>query len=159
KPMRVLVAYAPGGTPDVVSRFLATSMSASLGQSVTVENKPGAGGLPAVQELIRSAPDGYTMLICDVGQFAILPAMRPGTYDPVKEMQALAQATTNSVFIMVNNSVPVKNMQEFMALIKSKPGQFNYGTPGIGTVHHLFMEAVKAAYGLNMQHVPFKGSG
>ena len=159
RPMKVLVAYAPGGTPDVVSRFLGPLMTASLGQPIVVENKAGAGGLPAVQELIKSPPDGYTMLIADVSQYAILPAMRPGLYDPVRELQPLAQITTNSIFIMVNNTIPVKNMQEFLALVRAKPGQLNYGSPGVGTLHHLFMEAVKAAYGLNILHVPFKGSG
>ncbi len=158
KPMRVLVPYATSGTPDVTARFLGQQMSATLGQPMNVENRPGAGGLPAVQELIRSAPDGYTLLIADVGQYAILPALRPGSYDPVKDMQTIGQATTNSIFVMVTNRIPVKTMAEFIAFIRARPGQYSYGSAGVGTPHHLFMEAVKAAYGLDMFHVPYKGS-
>jgi len=157
--VRVLVGYAAGGAPDVVARSLGPQMGAALGQPITVENRPGAGGLPAMQELLRSAPDGYSMIITDVGGYAILPSMRPGVYDSVKDLHALGQATTNAVYITVNNKIPAKTMPEFIALVKSKPGQYNYGSAGIGTLHHLFMEAVKAAYGLDMQHVPYKGSG
>lgn len=159
KPVRVLVGYAAGGTPDVVARFLGQQMGTTLGQPIVVENRPGAGGLPAVQELLRSAPDGYTMQIIDVGGYAILPAMRPGAYDPVKDLQAIGQATTNAVYITVNNKIPAKTMPEFIALVKSRPGQFSYGSAGIGSLHHLFMEAVKVAFGLDLQHVPYKGSG
>ena len=158
KPMRVIVPYATSGTPDVVARFLGQQMSVTLGQPVNVENRPGAGGLPAVQELIRSAPDGYTMLIGDVGQYAILPALRPGSYDPVNDWRTLGQITINAVFVMVNNQIPAKTMPEFIALVKSRPGHYSYGSAGVGTVHHLFMEAIKVAYGLDMVHVPFKGS-
>ena len=158
KAMRVIVCYPPGGTPDVVARFLGQMMTASLGQAITVENKPGAGGIVGVTELINSAPDGYSMIIADVGPYAIAPAMTPGAYDPVKSLQPLGQVTTNSVFVMITPKIPAKNMQELLALIKSRPGLYNYSTPGVGTVHHLFGEALKAAYGLNLNHVPFKGS-
>jgi len=158
KPIKVLVPYAAGGTPDVVARFQANLLNATLGQPITVENKPGAGGLPAVQELMRSAPDGYTFMIADVGQYAIVPAMRPGVYDPIKDLQPLVQTMTNSVFLMSNTSIPVNNMKDLIALIKANPGKYSYGSPGIGTIHHLFMEATKIAYGLDVQHVPFKGS-
>lgn len=158
KSVRVIVCYPPGGTPDVVARFLGQTMGATLGQAITVDNKPGAGGIVGVTELINSAPDGYSMLIADVGPYAIAPAMRPGAYDPVKSLQPLGQVTTNSVFLMVTPKVPAKNMTEFLALIRSKPGEYNYSSPGIGTVHHLFGEALKAAYGLNLNHVPYKGS-
>lgn len=112
-----------------------------------------------MQETLRSPADGYTMVIADVGPFAIVPAMRPGVYDPVKDLQAIGQATTNAVYVMVNSDLPAQTMQEFVALVKSQPGKFNYGSPGIGTIHHLFMEALQSAFGLRLNHVPFKGSG
>ena len=158
RPIRLLVGVAQGGTPDVVSRFFSQLMSGPLGQQVVVENKMGAGGLVAAQELVKAAPDGYTMMVMDVGQYAIGPAMRPGTYDPVKDLQPLAQATTNAVFVTVSSRLPATTMQEFVTLVKSKPGEYTYGSVGVGTIHHLFMEALMSSFGLKMTHVPYKGS-
>ena len=156
--VRLLVPYAPGGQPDNIARALAPSISASLGQSFVIENRPGAGGLTAVQEVARSAPDGYTLLSADAGQWAVLPALRPGVYEFDKIMTPITLVNTSALYIAVRSAVPAKNIQEFLALVKSKPGEFSYGSSGNGSVHHLFTESFKAAMGLDIVHVPYKGS-
>ncbi len=158
RPIKLLIGYPPGGVPDTVGRAIAPVMQSLLGQPFIVENRPGAGGLTAVQEVLRSPADGYTLLSADSAQWAILPALRPGTYDPEKAFAPVAMVTTNSVYITVRSSLGVKSLQEFIALMKSKPGAFSYGSSGNGSVHHLFMESFKAAAGLDIQHVPYKGS-
>lgn len=157
KPVRMVIGFPPGGTPDVIARALAQPMGGALGQPILVDNKVGAGGLNGIQDLLRSPADGYSILMADVSVFAILPAMRPGVYDPTKDLIPLGNAITSPVYLMINSGVPAKTFPEFVDLAKSKPGQYSYGTPGVGTLHHFFMEAIKLHFGLNIQHVPFKG--
>ena len=133
-------------------------MSPLLGQPIVVENKPGAGGVPAMQELIRSPADGYTLSYSDAGLWAVQPALRPGLYDPLKEFAPLGTAVMSIIFVVVREDLGVKSIQELIALAKSKPGQLSYGSSGSGSLHHLFMESLKAHYGFDMVHVPYKAA-
>ncbi len=158
RPVKLLVGFLPGGIPDTIARAIAPAMTSLLGQSFVVENRPGSGGLAAAQELMRAPPDGYTLMSGSGSQWAILPALRPGLYDPEKALAPVALVSTNSLYIVVHTTMGVKSLPEFIALVKSKPGAFSYGSSGNGTVHHLFMESFIAAAGLNIQHVPYKGA-
>ena len=158
RPMRLVVLYPPGGQPDNIARTLAPSVSAMLGQQLVVDNRPGGSGLTGIQEVTRNPADGYTLLSADAGQWASLPALRPGVYDFEKLFAPIALVSTSSLYITVRSAVPATTIQELIALAKSKPGSLNYGSAGNGTVHHLFMESFKAAIGLDIVHVPYKGS-
>lgn len=158
RPIKLLIPYPPGGVPDSVARAVAPAIQAALGQPFVLDNRPGAGGLTAVLEVMRSPADGYTLLSGDSGTWAVLPALRPGSFDPEKAFAPVAGVSTNSMYITVRSDLPAKTLQEFIALIKSKPGAYQYASSGNGSLHHLFMESFKAAAGLDMQHVPYKGS-
>ncbi len=158
KPIKILIPYPPGGVPDSIARAISAPVQAALGQPLVLDNRPGAGGMTAVQEFLRVPADGYTLLSGDAGLWGVLPALRPGTYDPEKNFTSVANISTNSMYITVRSDFPAKNIQEFIALVKSKPGQFQYASSGNGSLHHLFMESFKAATGLDMQHIPYKGS-
>jgi tripartite-type tricarboxylate transporter receptor subunit TctC len=158
KPLRIIVPYAAGGVPDPLTRTLGAMMSPLLGQQIIVENKPGAGGVPAMQELMRAPADGYTLSYADAGLWAVQPALRPGIYDPLKEMTPLGTAVMSIIFVVAREDLGVKSMQELVALAKSRPGKLSYGSSGSGSLHHLFMESVKAHYGVDLVHVPYKAA-
>jgi len=160
KPVRWIVPYSAGGLPDTIARVAAQKVSESLGQPVTVENRGGAGGIPGSEAVARSAPDGYTFLIADVGQVSInqyLYAKLP--YDPVKDFVPVSLIATANLFLVANAAVPVKDFGELVALAKAKPGQLNYGSSGMGSIHHLATESLKSALGLSIVHIPYKGTG
>ncbi len=160
KPVKMLVPYAPGGLPDIMARIVAQRLSESLGQQFIVDNRPSAGGIIACEMVAKAAPDGYTLLVADVGQTAINPALYSKlSYDPVKDFAPVGLMGTSPLFLAAHASVPASNFAELMALLKSKPGRINYGSAGIGSVHHLNMEMLKARAGVNVVHVPYKGSG
>ncbi len=156
--IRIIVPYAAGGVPDPLTRTLGSMMSPLLGQQIIVENKPGAGGVPAMQDLMRSPADGYTLSYADAGLWAVQPALRPGIYDPMKEFTPLGTAVMSIIFVVVREDLGVRTIQELIALAKSKPGQLSYGSSGSGSLHHLFMESLKAHYGFDMVHVPYKAA-
>ncbi len=158
RPLRIILAYAPGSSADILPRAVAHAMSLNLGQPVVIDNRPGAGGVTAMQELIKSPPDGYTLINIDPSQWAVFPAQRPGVYDPQKDMTPVSLIYTGSLFVLVQDSFPAKNLQQFVAVVKANPGKFSYGSSGIGTAHHLSMESFKAALGVDIVHVPYKGS-
>ncbi len=158
KPIRLIVATAVGGGPDLIARSMTPPMAAMLGQPFTVDNIPGAGGVVGVRTLIKSPPDGHTLLFTDNGKWAIAPTLQPSVYDPVKELAPIGLAVTNVTAIVVGESFPAKNISEFIAAVKAKPGFYPYGSSGNGSLHHIAMEAFKNAHGLDMIHVPFKGA-
>ena len=160
RPVKIIVPYAPGGASDVVARVIGPPMAETLGQQFIVDNRPGAGGIPGFEALVKSPADGHTLIIGDAGQWAMNPALYAKLpYDPLRDLAPVGVATTLSLFLVVHESVPAKGIEELISLVKSKPGFFNYGSSGTGTVHHLTMEAFKAAFGLDMVHVPYKGTG
>lgn len=158
--IRIVVPYAVGGLPDTMTRLVSQHMSQSLGQPVLVENRGGAGAIPGTEQVVRSPADGYTLLMTDVGQVAINPHLFSKlSYDPLKDLVPVSLIGTSTLFLAVNPSLGVNTLNEFIALMKSKPGQYNYGSSGIGSVLHLAMEALNTAFGLKLVHVPYKGSG
>ena len=160
RPIKFVVPYSAGGFPDTVARIFAQRLTERLGQSVVVDNKPGANGVVAAQVLASSPKDGYTFLVTDGSMFSINPAIYKNLgYDYKRDFMPVALAARAPLYMAVHPKVGVSSLQEFIALAKSKPGTLNYGSSGIGSTHHLTMEAMKAALGLDIIHVPFKGTG
>ena len=160
RPIKIVAPYPPGGQADVIGRLICQHMGPLLNQQCVIENKPGAGGVPGTEFVVRSQPDGYMLLLADSGQWAIAPAMMAkAPYDPVRDLAPVGMVTTSSIFIAVHSSVAANTLEEFVALARSKPGTLQYGSSGNATVHHLAMETFKAAMGLDLQHVPYKGAG
>lgn len=160
KPIKFVVPYSAGGLPDTVARIFAQRLGDRLGQSVVVDNKPGANGVVAAQVLATSPKDGYTFLVTDGSMFSINPSIYKNlSYDYKKDFMPVSLAARAPLYLAVHPKVPANTLQEFIALAKSKPGTLNYGSSGIGSTHHLTMEAMKAALGLEIMHVPFRGSG
>lgn len=159
KPIKFIVPYAAGGLPDTVARIFAQRLTDRLGQSVVVDNKPGANGVVAAQTLASSPADGYTFLVTDGSMFSINPAIYKNlSYEYKRDFLPVSLAARAPLYLAVHPKTGVNTLQEFVALAKSKPGSLNYGSSGIGSSHHLTMEAMKAALGLDIQHVPFRGS-
>ena len=160
KPVRVVVPYAAGGLPDTMTRLAAVKMTEIFGQQVVVDNRPGAGGIGACELVAHANPDGYTLLIVDVAQTAINPALYAKLpYDSLRDFAAVSLMGTSAQFLSANASVPANTLPELIKLVKAKPGQLRYGSGGIGSVHHLSMEALKTPLGLDIIHVPYKGNG
>ena len=160
KPIKFVVPYSPGGLPDTVARIFAQRLGDKLGQPVVVDNRPGANGVVAAQALASSPKDGYTFLVTDGSMFSINPAIYKNLgYDLKKDFAPVSLLARAPLYLAVNPKVPANTLAEFIALAKAKPGTLNYGSSGVGSTHHLTMEAMKAALGLDMTHVPFKGSG
>jgi tripartite-type tricarboxylate transporter receptor subunit TctC len=160
KPVTLIVPYAPGGLPDTVARFVGQKLTEKWGQAVVIENKPGGNGVVAAQALAAKPADGYTLMVTDGSMFAINPFIYTKLpYDPQKDFTFISLTARAPLFLAVHPSVPVSNFTEWVALVKSKPGQLSYGSSGIGSIHHLTVESIKAALGLDILHVPYKGTG
>jgi tripartite-type tricarboxylate transporter receptor subunit TctC len=160
RPIKFVVPYAAGGLPDTVARIFAQRLGDRLGQSVVVDNRPGANGVVAAQAIATAAKDGYTFLVTDGSMFSINPAIYKNLgYDYKRDFMPVSLAARAPLYLAVNPKVPVNNFAEFVALAKAKPGTLNYGSSGIGSTHHLTMEALKAALNLQITHIPFKGTG
>jgi tripartite-type tricarboxylate transporter receptor subunit TctC len=160
KPIKFIVPYSPGGLPDTVARVFAQRLGERVGQSVVIDNKPGANGVVAAQALAASPKDGYTFLVTDGSMFSVNPAIYKNLgYDYKRDFIPISLAARAPLYLAVNPKLPVNTLQEFIALAKSKPGTINYGSSGVGSTHHLTMEAMKLALGLDVTHVPFKGTG
>ncbi|MDB5846909.1 MAG: 4,5-dihydroxyphthalate dehydrogenase [Rhodoferax sp.] len=158
--IRFVVPYSAGGLPDTVARIFAQRLGERLGQAVVVDNKPGANGVVAAQAIATAPHDGYTFLVTDGSMFSINPALYKNLgYDYKRDLLPVSLAARAPLYLAVNPKVPANTLQEFIALAKAKPGTLNYGSSGVGSTHHLTMEAMKHALGLEMTHVPFKGSG
>jgi tripartite-type tricarboxylate transporter receptor subunit TctC len=158
--VKVLVPYSPGGLPDTVARVVGQRLSEKWGQPVVIENKPGGNGVVSAQALAAAPPDGYTLIISDMSMFVINPFIYSKLpYDPQKDFTAISLVARAPLFLAVHPSMPVNNFQEFVALAKAKPGTLSYGSSGVGSIHHLTFEAIKAALGIDVLHVPFKGTG
>jgi tripartite-type tricarboxylate transporter receptor subunit TctC len=160
RPIRLVVPFAPGGSSTLVARSVAAEMEKGLGQSIVIENKGGGGGSLAMSEVARADPDGYTLIIGHVGSLAMTPFMTPNLgYDVNKDFAPVSLLAKVPNIFVVHESVPAKDLREFVALAKSKPGQLNYGSAGNGSAGHLAMEYLKLVTGMDLQHVPYKGTG
>jgi len=157
--IKLVVPYSAGGLPDTVARIFAQRLQDRLGQSVVVDNKPGANGVVAASTLASSPADGYTFLVTDGSMFSINPAIYKNlSYDYKRDFVPVSLAARAPLYLAVHPKTGVNTLQEFVALARAKPGTLNYGSSGIGSSHHLTMEAMKAALGIDVTHVPFKGS-
>ena len=160
QPIRMIVPYAAGGLPDTMTRIIGARLGEQLGQQIVVENRGGAGGIIGAEAVARAAPDGYTLLVADVGQVAINPhlfAKLP--YDPQKDLIPVSLLGTTGLFLCLNETVPSNSFRELLEYVKKNPGKLNYGSSGAGSIHHLATEALKAALHLDIVHVPYKGMG
>ena len=160
KPVRILVPGGVGGVIDVRARWLAQQLAPRLGESVIVENKPGAGGNLGMEMAARSAPDGYTLIIIHQGVMTVSPHMyaRLG-YDALADFVPITQIGTGPLLLAVHPRVRASTVGELVQLAKAKPGQLNFGSPGVGTPPHLAGELFKATAGIDTVHVPYKGGG
>ena len=160
KPLRLVVPFGPGGSNDIVGRILAQKMGESLGQPVVVENRPGAGGMVGTDSVVRSAPDGYTLMIGATSTIAANVGLYPKRgFDPLKHLAPITQIAEGSFLMAVPASSPAKSVREFIDLAKAKPGQLNYGTSGRGSSMHLMGEMFKMMAQVDMVHVPYKAGG
>jgi tripartite-type tricarboxylate transporter receptor subunit TctC len=160
RPLRLIVPFAPGGSTDVGGRILAERMSETLGQPVVVENRTGAGGAVGIEAAARSAPDGHTLLVATNGAFTLAPhlgLMR--AVDVRRELAMASQLFTSDVIVVVNPGLPVQTIAEFLAHARARPGQLSFGTSGVGTGTHIFTELFMSVAGIQMTHVPYRGSG
>jgi len=156
RPVKLVVTFPPGGAPDILARIF--SEKAQLGQSVVVENKPGAAGNIGAESVAKSAPDGYTLVMATVGTHAIngaLYAKMP--YDMVKDFTPVSLLASTPNLLVVNNNLPVKNIPELIAFMKANPDKLSFGSPGVGTSVHVSGELFKSMTGTRMTHVPYKG--
>ena len=160
KPIRLVVPFAPGGSSSIVARAVAVEMEKGLGQPIVVDNKPGGGGNVAMFEVARSEPDGYTLIIGHVGSLAMNPYMYDKLpYDVDRDFAPISLLAIVPAIFVVHESVPAKNLREFVALAKKEPGKLYYGSAGNGSAGHLAMEYLKQVSGIDIQHVPYKGTG
>lgn len=159
RPIRLVVPFPPGGSPDILARTLAQKITEATGAAVVVENIPGAGGSLGADRVAKAAPDGYTLLMGHVGTLAFAPALYPNLpYDPVKSFTPVAWVARVPNVMAITPSLPVKNLTEWVAYLKNHPGQVNYGSGGNGSAAHLAVEYFKLATQTFIVHVPYRGT-
>jgi tripartite-type tricarboxylate transporter receptor subunit TctC len=161
KPVRLVIPFPPGGATDIVGRTLAQKLSASLGQQVVVDNKPGAGGTLGADIVAKAAPDGYTILLSTSSTHSIGPALNPKLpYDAFRDFAPIAHVANAPSVLVVGKDFPAQNVRELVDLLKKNPGKYNFGSSGIGTYPHLAAEMFKwRAGGLFVVHIPYRGTG
>lgn len=160
KPIRMIVAFAVGGTSDIVARLISVKMTETLGQQVLVDNRPGAGGNLGTDLVAKATPDGYTILFGSASAFAFNPGVyKTMPFDPVKDFTALGQAGVTRYAFVVHKSVPATDLKSLLAMVKAEPGKYTYGTPGIGSVPHICTEQFKQLTNTDITHIPYRGAG
>ncbi|AGW88697.1 MULTISPECIES: Bug family tripartite tricarboxylate transporter substrate binding protein [Cupriavidus] len=158
RPIRMVVPFPPGSSPDLIARIVTEKLATALGQPVVVENRPGAGGNIGTGMVARATPDGYTLVFTINGPLVTAPTLsRNLNYDPFRQLAPVTLVATSPNVLVVDARLPVHNLREFVALARSKPGELNYGSPGNGSASHLAMEQLKAMAGIELQHVPYPG--
>ena len=158
KPVRLIVAFPPGGSNDVVARIVTTPLGERLGKQVVIDNRGGAGGVLGSEVAAGSPPDGYTLLLVSIAH-TVNPWLYKLKYDPIKSFVPVAMLASGANVLTVHPSVPVNSVQELIALAKQKPGELNYASAGSGSFQHLGTELFKLMAGVDIVHVPFKGGG
>jgi tripartite-type tricarboxylate transporter receptor subunit TctC len=160
KPIRFVVPFAPGGTSEIVARSVAAELTKQLGVSVFVENKAGAAGVIAMQEVSKAPPDGYTIILSHVGTMAVNPYMLNNQpYDVDKDFTPVTLLAKVPNIFVIHPDVPAKNLQEFVAYVKKNPGKLSYGSAGNASAGHLAMEYLKLQTGMFITHIPYRGTG
>lgn len=158
--VRIVVAFPPGGPSDYAARVIAQKMLETLKQQVIVDNRPGGAGLIGAEHVVRSAPDGYTLLIGNLGMLSILPHLRAKMpFDALKDITPVTNLIGGPSFLLVHPSLPVKNIKDMIALAKKNPGQLTYASASVGQISHMNGELMKLLAGVDMLHVPYKGTG
>ncbi|MGE5794864.1 MAG: Bug family tripartite tricarboxylate transporter substrate binding protein [Bacteroidota bacterium] len=160
KPVRLVVPFAPGGSSSIVARAVAVEMEKGLGQPIVIDNKPGGGGNVAMQDVARADPDGYTLIIGHIGTLAVNPFMfEKLPFDTNRDFTAVSLLAKIPNIFVVHADVPAKDLREFVALAKQQPGKLYYGSAGNGSAGHLAFEYLKLVAGIDLVHVPYKGTG
>jgi tripartite-type tricarboxylate transporter receptor subunit TctC len=159
RPVRIIVPFGAGGPADVAARLIGNSLQASMGQPFVVENHTGAGGVIGTVEVVKSAPDGYTLLLMSNTQTANESLLPQRKYELMRDLAPIAPINYSDLVIVVNPKVPAKTLQEFIALAKSQPGKLNYASSGQGTPYHMAGELFKTMAGIDVVHVPYRNSG
>ena len=160
RPVKIVVGFAAGSATDTLARIVAESFSKSMGQAFVVENKPGAGGAIGAAQVKEAPPDGYTLVAAGSGPFGINPAVqRSLPYDPVRDFELIGNIVLTPQVIVVSSATPWKTLREFVAAAKAKPGEIPYASLGKGSTSHLAMAAFASTAGIELNHVPFKGTG
>ena len=158
KPVRIVVGFSPGGSNDIVARMMAPKLAELLGQQVVVENKTGAGGAIAISSVLASPADGHTLSMCTTGTSSIQPHLGPMPFNSETDLVPVTQIANAPYVLMVHSSLPVRNVREFVAYAKQNPGKINFASSGNATGGHLAGEMFKALAGVNLVHVPYKGT-
>ena len=160
KPIRIVVGFAPGGFTDVLARLLGQKLTERLGQPVVIENKPGAAGTIGADQVAKAKPDGYTLLLAHSNSNSVAPSLYPRLpYDVLRDFTPIIPVANTPLLLTVNEKVQAKDVKEFVALAKSKPGALRYASSGGGSAQHLAAERFQLATGTQMTHIPYKGSG
>ncbi len=158
RPIRILVPYAPGGISDIAARVVGAKLTEAWGQQVAVENRPGGNGFIAMELTAKSAPDGYTLVMCTVGDVAINPALfKQMPYDVDRDFAPIATISDAPVVLATNGASPYKTVKDVIAAAKAQPGTLNVGTPGYGSINQLILESFALNTGTKFVHVPYKG--
>jgi tripartite-type tricarboxylate transporter receptor subunit TctC len=158
-PVKVIVAFAPGGNSDSIARIACQRLGRALGQSFFIENRGGNGGALGAEAAARAAPDGYTLFMAVSSPMAVTPAMMRVRYDPIRDFVAISNIGSNPVVLTVNSELPAKSIAEFIAYVRARPGKITFGSGGVGTINHLSMTLFAKRAGLDMIHVPYRGGG
>jgi tripartite-type tricarboxylate transporter receptor subunit TctC len=159
RPIRIVVPFGAGGPADVAARVIGNALQESLKQPFVIENRPGAGAVIGTQEVAKSAPDGYTLLMMSNTQTANESLVPQRKYELMRDLVPIAPINFSDLVIVVHPSVPAKNLKEFIALAKSQPGKLNYASSGQGTPYHMAGELFKTMAGIDLVHVPYRNSG
>ncbi len=160
KPVRIVVPFPPGGGTDIGTRILAQKLSEAWGQSVVIENKGGAAGIVGTEFVAKAAPDGYTLMMGNIGTHAINVSLyKKLPYDPVRDFAPISHIAGLPLFLLVHPSVPANSTTDLVALLKSRPGQFDYSSSGSGGSMHVAAELFKSMAGVRIVHIPYKGGG
>ena len=159
KPVRIIVGYAPGGGVDMAARLVGQALAEEWKGTVVIDNRPGAAGGIGTELTAKAAPDGYTMMLCNIGTHGITPArVKKLPYDPIADFSFLSRVGGNPNVLMAHASLPARNIQELITYAKANPGKLSYGSSGVGASPHLSVELLKMMTGINIVHVPYKGA-
>ena len=159
KPIRFLVPFGPGGVGDITARVVAQKMSASMGQQVIIDNRPGAGGIVASEIVAKAAPDGYTLLLLNNAHAVSMSLFKSLPYDTLRDFAPISSIATFSIVLLVNADSPIRSVKDLIASARASPGKLNFGTIQIGATQHLSSELFKSMAGIDVVQVPFSNTG